>query len=269
MNKTSNLKVVTINILFEMKEWQQRRELLVKGLAAENADLIALQEVKLPEDNSVWLAEKLSLPYIHLVPYEQSEIKHIPLYGAAILSRYPFSKKAILDLASQGRKAQYVQIEWQGKPLIFCNGHYYWHPGPSPGRVKQIELLLDWLGSLPQETPLIAVGDFNGTPDTPAIALMREQFTSAYAAYHGQEPEYTCPTPLAWHGWQRKWRSFKLNLLKNRTLKPWRGTLDYIFINQHLKVKDCHLILNQSSPYSRTLYPSDHFGMAALLTAKC
>ncbi len=269
MSKIKNLKVVTINILFEMAQWEQRREILVEGLRAENADLIALQEVKLPEDHSAWLAQQLNLPYIHLVPYQPSEIKHIPLYGAAILSRYPFSEKAILDLQSQGRKAQYVQIEWQGKPLIFCNGHYYWYPGPSPERVKQIELLLKWLGGLPQETPIIAVGDFNGTPDTPAIAKMGEHFTSAYAAYHGQEPEYTCPTPLVWHGWQRKLHSFKLNLLRNRSFKLWRGTLDYIFINKHLEVKDCRLILNQPLPNSPTLYPSDHFGIAALLTARC
>ena len=53
--------------------------------------------------------------------------------------------------------------------------------------------------------PIVAVGDFNGMPETPAIALMRERFTSAYAAIHGQEPEYTCPTPLKKHrSWQYK-----------------------------------------------------------------
>ena len=57
------VKVVTINILFKMKDWAQRRELLLEGLAAEQPDLIALQEVKLPEDTSAWLAERLSLPY--------------------------------------------------------------------------------------------------------------------------------------------------------------------------------------------------------------
>ena len=265
MNKLKCLKVATINILFEMGEWEQRRELLVQGLAAESADLIALQEVKLPENNSAWLAEQLNFPYVHLVPYGKSEIKRIPLYGTAILSRYPFQAKAVLDLQGQGRKAQYVQVEWQGKPLVFCNGHYYWYPGPSLHRVKQIELLLDWLGKFPPETPIIAVGDFNGAPGTPAIAKMKESFNSAYAAHHGQEPEYTCPTPLGWRGWQRKLRLLKLNLLKNHTLKPWRGTLDYIFVNQYFHVKDCRLILNQPASHSRNLYPSDHFGIVAEL----
>ncbi len=46
------VKVVTINILFEMEKWVERREFLEEGLAAQQADLIGLQEVKVPEDNS-------------------------------------------------------------------------------------------------------------------------------------------------------------------------------------------------------------------------
>ncbi|GET37249.1 endonuclease/exonuclease/phosphatase family protein [Microseira wollei] len=184
------VKVITINILFEMETWAQRRELLVEGLAAQQADLIGLQEVKLPEDNSAWLAQQLNMPYVQLVPYKVGD------YGAAILSRYRFTEQDTLDLESQGRVAQYVQVEVEGQPLVFCNGHYYWYPGANPERVKQVQLLLDWLGKLPPDMPIVAVGDFNGMPETPAIALMQERFTSAYAAYHGREPDYTCPTPL-------------------------------------------------------------------------
>jgi len=43
--RTNMVKVATINILFDLKEWIQRRELLVEGLMAEDVDLIALQEV--------------------------------------------------------------------------------------------------------------------------------------------------------------------------------------------------------------------------------
>lgn len=120
------VKVVTINILFELDKWEQRRQLLVDGLAAFQADLIALQEVKLPEDTGTWLAQQLEMPYVHLVP-QQEPGKHNVLHGIAILSRQ----------------------------------------------------------------------------------------------------------------------------------------LDYIFINQHWRVKDCQLILNQPSPDNRYLYPSDHFGLAA------
>ncbi|MBW4626095.1 MAG: hypothetical protein KME49_11475 [Brasilonema octagenarum HA4186-MV1] len=39
------VKLVTINILYDMADWEQRRTLLVDGLQAEQADLIALQVV--------------------------------------------------------------------------------------------------------------------------------------------------------------------------------------------------------------------------------
>ncbi|MCA1994420.1 MAG: endonuclease/exonuclease/phosphatase family protein, partial [Coleofasciculus sp. S288] len=108
------VKVVTINILFEMEKWAQRRELLVEGLAAQQADLIGLQEVKLPEDNSAWLAQQLNMPYVQLVPYKQLDDKGLPYYGGAILSRYPFTQQDSLDLQTQGRVAQYVQVEVDG-----------------------------------------------------------------------------------------------------------------------------------------------------------
>lgn len=256
------VKVVTVNILFELDRWEQRRQLLVNGLAAEKADLIALQEVKLPEDTGTWLAEQLDMPYVDFV-YRQKPGKHGILHGIAILSRHPFVQQSTLDLQSQGKFAQYVQIAPQGQPLVFSNGHYYWYPGSHPERDKQIQLLVDWLGQLSPEMPVVAAGDFNGTPETSAIALMRQHFNSAYAAYHSTEPDYTCPTPLIQLNWLKFLHHIWRNLIFNKTLIPWRGTLDYIFINQHLRVRDCRLILNQPSPNNRWLYPSDHFGLVA------
>ena len=262
------LKVVTINILFDLDLWEKRRWLLVEGLAAERADIIGIQEVQLPEDTGAWLAEQLGMSYVYLVPYQRPDVLKIPQYGAAILSRYPFTRTEALDLQSQGRFAQRVQIEANDRPIVFCNGHYFWHPGPSPERVKQIQLLRNWLDQLPPEMPVVAVGDFNGTPETAAIALMREKFASAYATNRGCEPEYTCPTPLERRSWLRKLRHAVLNFKAHRTLKPWRGTLDYIFINQHFDVRDCRLILTEPDKGDRTLYPSDHFGIAAELELK-
>jgi endonuclease/exonuclease/phosphatase family metal-dependent hydrolase len=262
------VKVVTINILYDMAEWEQRRTLLVDGLQAEQADLIALQEVKLPENTAAWLANELGMPYVQLAPDRRPISPDTTFVGNAILSRHPFVEEAVLDLQTQGRVAQYVQVNLDGQPLVFCNGHYYWHPGHHPERTKQVKLLIDWLSKLPSSMPIIAVGDFNGTPETPAITLMKQHFASAHADYHGGEPEYTCPTPLARRNWKRALRLVIRDLISNRTLRPWRGTLDYIFINQHLRVRSCQVILNQPAPNQRTLYPSDHFGIAADLTLK-
>ncbi|MUG97190.1 endonuclease/exonuclease/phosphatase family protein [Scytonema sp. UIC 10036] len=258
------VKLVTINILYDLEEWEQRKTLLVDGLAREQADLIALQEVKLPENTASELAQQLGMPYVQLVQAQKlGSLERT--HTIAILSRHPFVLQEVLDLQTQGRVAQYVQVVINGQPLVFCNGHYYWYPGSHPERDKQVQLLLEWLSHLPEGMPIVAVGDFNGTPKTSAIALMRSHFSSAYAAHHGHEPEYTCPTPLARRTWKKALRLMIRDWISNRTLSPWRGTLDYIFVNQHIRVQDAYIILNQPEPHSRTLYPSDHFGIAAVV----
>ncbi|MDB9315356.1 endonuclease/exonuclease/phosphatase family protein [Spirulina sp. CS-785/01] len=259
------LTVATINILFNLQEWEQRGPLLMQGLAAETPDIIGIQEVNLAARTDQWLAEQLGMPYVFFIPYQRTPEtpSFVPEYGAAILSRHPFLRQDSLDLQSQGRFSQLVEIAVEGQSFIFCNGHYFWYPGPHEGRVQQVQLLCDWLLKSAGNQPMIAVGDFNGTPDTPAMALMRKRFNSAHATVHGKEPDYTCPTPLGRRGWKRWWKQVVLNLWANRTLVPWRGTLDYIYGSPDLEIEDCRVILNQPDSRDRSLYPSDHFGLVA------
>lgn len=266
--------VVTINILRDLSRWPERGSLLVEGLAELQPDLIALQEVALPANTAQWLAERLNAgdptgdrkgrPYtVHLCPKRNWESKR---EGIAILSRLPVERETTLDLRSQNRVAQCVKVNLEGRPLVFVNGHYYWLPGESRERVKQVECLLQWFNAVPEDTAIVACGDFNGIPESEAIRRMRTRFASAYAARHGREPEYTCPTPLARRP-ELLLDAAKvvLNLLVNRTLQPWRGTLDYIFVRDNLRVVDCEVVLNRPAPHDPTLYPSDHYGLAARL----
>lgn len=264
------IKVVTINILRDLSRWPERGPLLAAGLSDLQPDLIALQEVKLPENTAQWLADQLnqcdreSRPYtVHLSPKTGRERDREAL---AILSRWPIEHEIRLDLRTQNRVAHYLRLNIEGRSLIFTNGHYYWLPGESRERVQQMRRLLEWLEAVPKDTPIVACGDFNGTPESAAIRLMLTRFASAYAARHGREPEYTAPTPLARQPEPLLTAAkIVLNLLVNRTFKPWRGTLDYIFVNQAVRVVDCNVVLNRPAPHDPTLYPSDHFGLAATL----
>ncbi|MBD2293583.1 endonuclease/exonuclease/phosphatase family protein [Anabaena sphaerica FACHB-251] len=259
------MKVITINILFKLNYWTQRRQLLVEGLRAENPDIIALQEVSLAEDTAAWIGEQLNIPYIYKAVPKEVCNSDLP-FGLAILSRYPIEKTAALNLEHQGRIAQYAQVKLDdNKSIVICNGHYYWHPGSHKKRNKQIQMMLDWLSQFSDEMPIISVGDFNGTPETSGIALVKEKYQSAYEVYHGNEPEYTCPTLLGQDkiSWRNRLKQFWRTLIFNMSWKPWKGTLDYIFINQHLQVRDCRVILNRPAANNRYLYPSDHFGIVA------
>jgi len=258
------LKVVTINILSDLALWQDRRALLFKGLADLQADLIALQEVNIPANTHLWLAGKLGLEHVYLTPKSGEDGKK---EGIAILSRHPFEEKAYLDLCTQNRVAQYVKVNLEGKSLLFANGHLYWQPGESNERLHQVKLLLEWLDAESGNLPTIVCGDFNSTPDTQSIQRIQERFVSAYAQFNGKEPDYTAPTPLP--------RS-KLSLLRtllryihkirlSELSLNWRGTLDYIFINERLHVHDCRVVLDRPASDQNRIYPSDHFGLYAEL----
>jgi endonuclease/exonuclease/phosphatase family metal-dependent hydrolase len=265
--------VVTINILIDLAQWKKRRTLLVDQLAELNPDLIALQEVSLKgsSSNAHWLAQELNqrkgededLYNLYLSPKTGNKER---VEGIAILSRFPVKRHEILDLLTQNRVAQLVEFRIDGEILIFVNGHLFWQPGESQERNVQVELLLDWLDTQPADVPVIVAGDFNGLPGTTATELMREYFDSAYQAIHGAEPEYTCPTPLP------NSTRFKLQSLIGWRLgkrpKPdpdWKGTLDYIFVDPRLHTEDCQLVLDRPAENNANLYPSDHFGIFAII----
>jgi endonuclease/exonuclease/phosphatase family metal-dependent hydrolase len=239
------IKVATLNMLFAPESWGERRGLMVDDLLAEQPDCLLLQEVWEPAGS--WLADRLSLPHKCFIPCQRPSGTPGLQDGIAVFSRHPFIRHEMLIL-SQGRVAQWVEIALEGQAWVVCNGHYYWHAGPHPERDRQVQRVLTWLEHLPQTMPIVVGGDFNGTPESSALALMRQHFTSAYAAYNGREPGFTSPTPLSCD-WE----------------KPWRGTLDYLFVNRYLRVLDCRLILNRPSHHNFRLYPSDHFGIAAEL----
>jgi len=256
------IRIITVNILSDLSRWKDRRSILIQGLAEANPDLIALQEVHLPDNPAQWIADQLGWQRVFLAPKSSFESNREAI---AILSRLPIEDHAVLDLKGQQRVAQYVKVKVNNQTLVLVNGHFYWQPGESKVRLMQVEKLLEWLKDIPGRPLCVICGDFNSTPETNAVQRMRLEFNSAFAAIHGEEPEYTCPTALPRSGWSqlRTFLGFFL-LIRPKHLNPkWRGTLDYIFVDPRLRVVDCQIILNQPSEENPLIYPSDHFGLCA------
>jgi len=258
----SIIKIISINILSDLSRWTQRRELLAQGLQEMQPDVVAIQEVRLPHNPAKWLADQLGFQHIYVSPktgWERSR------EAIAILSRLPIESQATLDLKGQGRVAQSVIANVDNHFILLANGHFFWQPGESVVRNRQVERMIDWLKTFPVDYPRIVCGDFNATPETIAIQRMREEFDSAYANIHGRDPEYTCPTPLP-RSISSRLRTFLgfFFLIRPKHLKPnWRGALDYIFVDRRLNVIDCQIVLNQPDADNALIYPSDHFGLYA------
>ena len=269
----TDFSILTINILNDLSQWRKRRHLLVGQIARQNPDLIALQEVSLKgsSSNAHWLAQELNqlkgedddLYNVYLCPKTGKKER---VEGLAILSRLPVKRHEILDLITQNRVAQLVEFRIDGEIVMFVNGHFFWQPGISTERKEQVEILLDWLDTQPAEVPVIVSGDFNGLPGTPAIELMRVYFDSAYRAIHGDDPAFTCPTPLPVSG-RTKLRGL-IGWGIGKRPKPdekWHGTLDYIFVDPRLHTEECRLVLDQPAENDPDLYPSDHYGIFAII----
>jgi endonuclease/exonuclease/phosphatase family metal-dependent hydrolase len=257
-------KLVTFNLLNKKpSRWHERRKLIVRELRALQPDVIALQEVSLPHNNAQWLADQLGGYKVYTAPKAGALGAR---EGVATLSRLPVEARWTINLQAQSRVAQVLRLRLGDQPLIVVNGHFLFHVYDHIKRTQQVRQVLGWLRTSANGCPTIACGDFNATPEMRTIQTMKAAFRSAYELVHGREPEYTCPTPLAYRfNALRKGLSTLGNLLANRQPRPWRGTLDYIFVDRHFRVLSCDLVLNAPAEDDPTLYPSDHVGLCATL----
>ncbi len=259
----ATFKIVTFNLLNKPSRWHERRELIVRELAELQPDLIALQEVSLPHNNAQWLADRLGGYAVQTSPKTGALAER---EAVATLSRFPVESCHTLSLVAQSRVAQAIRLRVGDRSVVVVNGHFMFHVYDHIKRTQQVHRVLNWLRLAAASYPMVVCGDFNATPDMRTIQMMKESFSSAYEVAHGHEPDYTCPTPLVYQfNAVRKGLSTVGNLIAYRQPEPWRGTLDYIFVDGNFNVQSCEVVLNAPSADDPTLYPSDHVGLCATL----
>lgn len=152
----AELKLVTFNIWHNMGDWAARRPLLVAALKAQDADVIALQEVL--EDANVGLENQARMLAREL--------------GGYLLTRLPVLAEAStkLEPLDDFRTALRLRVAVQGRPVDVVVTHLAWQQDAGPVRARQIASLLSWL---PQDgAPLIVMGDFNATQEDSGLATL-------------------------------------------------------------------------------------------------
>jgi endonuclease/exonuclease/phosphatase family metal-dependent hydrolase len=269
------LTVATLNLLHDLTRWDERRALIVNGFKRTLPDVIALQEVVLPLNTAQWLADQLGGYHVHVTPKTGRERRKHP-EGIAFLTRFKPLHTDWIALGAQHRVAQLIVIEAAKSTFTLVNSHLYWSVHDSPARLRQVHRLQDWLRAHAQNggaAPLVICGDFNGQPGSRAILQMRAHYKSAHALKHGREPHWTCPTPVQFS--TQRWRKIAMTLAGRATGKAkykgggyWRETVDYIFVNEHVDVRECHTVFDDHAPGDPTLYASDHLGLVATIKAK-
>jgi endonuclease/exonuclease/phosphatase family metal-dependent hydrolase len=171
-----------------------------------------------------------------------------------------------LALVHQDRVAQCVTVEHGGRRLTFANVHLYFSLLNDLPRVAQVRRIIDWL---PQDAPVVLCGDFNALPSRKSIQLMRARFVSAYATANGHEPEFTFPSPLhRGPGLRHSARNALMKaagLAQQRRNAPLRVTVDYVFVDPAIHVRECRIAFHRSDAQNQHVYPSDHLGLMAKL----
>lgn len=235
------MRVVTLNLRSNVNQWQERFPLVVDALSQTDADVIAVQEVRIKIDQHEQLAQALN----HGTAYQAflCEDWYEPhILANAILSRLPVIEHERIELEQGFRTAQRITIEINGQLINIANTHLHHKPYRDEAiRLPQMRRVLEWLSTT--DTPFILMGDMNAAPQSKTIQVAKQHLQSAYEVIHGSEPDTTFPTPLRAD-----------EAITSRTI-------DYIFCTLSLQVLDAKLIADKPHPENPQLYPSDHYGL--------
>ncbi len=257
----STLTLVSLNLLDDLTIWDQRAPLILRELERLQPDVIGFQEVRMSINNAQWIADQLGGYEVRLCPKTGEHRRHDAL---AILSRLPISSHHTLAFERQGRVALRVEIQHQGVTWHVATTHTYWHPLNDRTRWKDAKRLVEWLPA-----PGVICGDFNAEPNYPSMLRMKERFQSAHVTANGQEPAYTCPTPLfRGAGARNHARRAGLQLagvVTKRKLSAWTGVIDFIFVDPAIQVQECQVAFNHPAGHDHRMYASDHLGLFARL----
>ena len=242
------LLVATLNIRNLADRWDERLPLLLADMAALQPDVMGLQEVVYPLQQDRLLGAAGEGRYEALRAWAGR-----PEYGNSLLVKAPLTATDVdrLDLG-MGRSALRVRVALPGGGrLAHAVTHVHHPPDARDERLAQVESLLAWLAGTPPHDAMVVVGDFNADPREPAYARMREAgFRSALLSVNGAEPGVTWPSGLQAPG-------------MDTDGDP--DCLDYVWIRGAVEVESATLAFDRAAVGDPTLYPSDHFGLAARL----
>jgi len=246
----------TLNLNNRANRWLARRTPLVAQLVDSQPDLIGLQEVYFPLAQGYWLRHQLNNrlsgssrePY-RLVQKRKQHLINGYFEGVAVLSKLPIIATDSLNLGYGGRVALRVNVELPSRrSLDFVTVHLHHSQHDRQARLEQVMRLIGWLNDRNRVPLQLVVGDFNETPDGPAIRQMKLVYASAYECIYGREPIATFPTAV---------------------VADWStpaACLDYIFMSKAFPaVQTAAIFCHRPAATDPTLYPSDHVGLLARL----
>jgi endonuclease/exonuclease/phosphatase family metal-dependent hydrolase len=185
------VRVMSYNLHFgfDVAGWSDL-EATARAIEASGAEVVGLEEVSRgwyvngSTDMLAWLQRRLRMPYARFAGASD------PIWGNAVLSRYPIVGSQVIRLPREGvplrRNALGVELDLgAGRRLRVVVTHLHHLEGPAGARVRlaQVPRLLDVVAGRPAT---VLMGDLNAEPGSAEVALLRRAgLTDAFAAAGG------------------------------------------------------------------------------------
>ena len=175
------LTVLTLNIWNRQGPWDTRRELLRKGIAALNPDIIGMQEVIRRGDSTQ--THELTAGLGHHVAFGRARALDADAdYGNAVSSRFLIQRTQVVELPCLGvdepRSMLIAELDTPAGVLPVLVTHFSWRLDHGFVREQQSLAVARALDDLsPHTLPPIFMGDLNAGPDEHEILFLVGQHT--------------------------------------------------------------------------------------------
>jgi endonuclease/exonuclease/phosphatase family metal-dependent hydrolase len=259
------VRVVTLNIWQEQGPWARRMELLAERLAALDADVVCLQEVRVKAgsipNQARTLADRLDMSWTYELAQEWGGGEE----GLAILTRLPPVERDHRELPfTEGRSRRIclgVALEISDVPLWIFTTHLAWRLADGALRERQVEAVEAFRVQRSRGAVTIVTGDFNAPPDADEIRFLKGLTSLGGQRTYLQDAFELCNPGMPGHTWCRA-NPYTQAL---GWLEPDRR-LDYIFVSPMTRqgagtIHGCRLVCTE--PDERGIWCSDHYGLLA------
>lgn len=183
-------------------EWESRSELLCKVLSEIDADIYCLQEVD--DTNFIYRIRGIGCRSVDHVQKHQSskEMREGAVIAwnrdrfQLVTAPYRLSFAELCDDPSMSQVALVRELEHKSsrKRLMVVTTHLKAKEGNEEVRVRQVSAMLAAVEKLRGELKcdsVVLCGDFNDTPESEALKIVKRQFASAYADLECKDEHFT------------------------------------------------------------------------------
>ncbi len=254
------MRVLSLNLWNISEPLEARSSALVSGIKKLTPDIICLEEVsrhpRLLRLQSEIIAERCDFAH-HA--YSRSGYWGQREEGLAMLSRYPITKSVGVVLpefpADMARQVFFSELNFETRRVLVANTHLAFPLHMKRERSSQAAMLMSALKDYCDQSPVpsvIVCGDFNDTPDSPAIKTILDGDYALSDAFASCNPECQGHTFSS----------------RNSYADPApgeEGRIDYIFACGELRINGCEIVFDGRNGLDLV---SDHFGLFCTLGFK-